>query len=117
MPIRPRKDARQPVGPVGISGATEPPPLILVLLRLLFSLTQVFRAPPKHLLGRRLAAQNAGTPARTLAAGNGSDSADARPKPRLRRGHGYFRSVWTQHRAGASFRSRRLMRTTHRPWI
>lgn len=96
---------------LGVSGTTEPTPLLSILLRLLFSVGRWFQVLSKRLLRRRRQG-NAAAPPLKASAANGVTA--MRRQPNSRGSNGTFRRVWTPPGTRARFERKRLMRMLHR---
>jgi hypothetical protein len=99
---------------LGVSEVTEGTPLMVVLVRLLFSIARLFRIPlnrsrwdkpvPRKLAAAVLAATQEEASGLPITSNGGFSP----------RGNRRFLRSWMPPRTGASFQSKRLMRMTHR---
>jgi hypothetical protein len=96
---------------LGVSGANETTPLLVVLLRVLFSTGRLLRAS-SVCLPRRRRQSGAKVSPKTIIGPN-VITADKR-QPRSDRSSVKFRRVWTPPQTGAFFERKRLMRMIHR---
>lgn len=95
---------------LGISGTTESTPLLLILLRLLFSIGLWFRVLAKCLLKKRLGKVNV----RALTASAANGIAVAHLRPRYDKSSGSFRRMWIPRRTSARLESKGIMDESHR---